>query len=271
MKIALHYKRENKEIIDIVNNEAKKYGLFFDEKNPDVVISIGGDGTFLRAIHTYINQLDKILFVGINNGTLGFFYDFAKDEIPSLIKMIAEKGYQIKEHHLIRGDIKCANKEETIFAVNEIRIENPFHTLISEVYINDEKLETFRGSGLLVSSTLGSSAYNKSLGGALMDNDINALQLTEIAPISNNVYRSLGSSFVLSNKKTITFSGDFKHVVVGYDYLNLEEKELVSIKISQADKVVRVLHNENHSDIQRIRKSFILWFIPIWKMILMRF
>lgn len=258
MKIAIHYKKENKEIIDSIHQEAKKYNFVFDEKEPDIVISIGGDGTFLRAVHTYLDQLDRILFVGINSGTLGFFYDFEKEDIPLLMKMIADSDYRTRKHSLLRGDIKYQDEEDIIYAVNEIRIENPFHTLISDVYINDDKLETFRGNGLVVASSLGSSAYNKSLGGALVDNDIDTMQLTEIAPISNNVYRSLGSSFVLSGDKEIAFMGSFRGSVVGYDYLNMEQKELLSIKITQADKSVNILYSKDHSHIKRIRKSFIL-------------
>ena len=258
MKIALHYKRENKEILNIINTEAKKYGLVFDDKNPDVVIAIGGDGTFLKAVHAYLDQVDSILFTGINNGTLGFFYDFTKEDIPSLIKMIVEKTYKVKEHHLLRGDVEYKGAKETIYAVNEIRMENPSHTLTSKVFINDEELESFRGNGLLVTSNLGSSAYNKSLGGAFMDNDIEMLQLTEIAAVSNNLYHSLGNSLVLSNEKVITFSGSIQDAVINYDHLQLEPKELVSVKISQSDKIIRVLHNKDYSYVKKIRKSFIV-------------
>ena len=258
MKIALHYKRENKEIIAAIKLEADKYGFSFDDKNPDVVIAIGGDGTFLRAVHTYIEQLDKVKFIGINTGTLGFFYNFSKNDFPLMMELLAKGEYNVKKHHLLRGDIKYENDDEIIYAVNEIRIENPFHTLISNVFVNDEELETFRGNGLVVASSLGSSAYNKSLGGALLDNDIEALELTEIAAISNNTYRSLGSSLVLSNEKTVTFAGEFKGAVVGYDYLNMEQKELVRITISQSEKVINIIRPKNHSYIERIRKSFIL-------------
>ena len=259
MKIGVYYyKDSNKEKADSITEEVNKYGFAIDNDNPDIVFSIGGDGTFLRAIHHYLNKLDKILFVGINHGTLGFFYDYNAEDLSNLLDSIKKNEYGIKEYSLLRGDIKSKNKEETIYAVNEIRIENPFHTLISDVYIDNEQLETFRGNGLVVASSLGSSAYNKSLGGSLVDHDLEVLQLTEIAPIANNVYRSLGSSLVLSKDKEITFSGSFHHVVVGYDYLNIQDKELESIKITNSDKKIKILYNKNYSFIKRIRKSFIL-------------
>ena len=259
MKIGIYYYKEsNKDKTEFIIQEAEKRGFVINNDNPDIVFSIGGDGTFLRAVHQYINKLDKIIFVGVNYGTLGFFYDFNKDDVPSLLDNISKKDFITKEHALLRGDIEFANIKETIYAINEIRIENPFHTLISDVFINDESLETFRGNGLLVASSLGSSAYNKSLGGALVDHDIDSLQLTGIAPIDNNAYRSLGSSLVLSKDKVVTFSGPIQGAVVGYDYLNIQNKELVSVKISYSDKKMKILHNKNHTFVKRIRKSFIL-------------
>ena len=74
---------------------------------------------------------------------------------------------------------------------------------VAYVYINDEYLETFRGNGLCVSTASGSTAYNKSLGGAILYSDVGMMQLSEIAGIHHNAYRSLGSSLVLDKKYTI--------------------------------------------------------------------
>lgn len=259
MKIGIYFKKENVEIINLIKEEAKKHHFEIDNEHPDVVFSIGGDGTFLRAVHKYIDSLPSIRFVGINNGSLGFFYDFKQEHIPMIMDGLLNDTYLCVEYPLLQGDVKFKNGQSKIYALNEIRIENPFHTLISDVYVNDEKLETYRGNGLIVSSSLGSSAYNKSLGGALIDSDISALELTEIAAIQNNIYRSLGSSLIISGDKSITFSGTLKNTVVGYDYLNEKnDDELLEVKVSYSDKKVRILYSKDHSYIQRIRKSFVL-------------
>ena len=259
MKIGIYFKQENKDIAELVKKEASKYGFELDDANPDIVFSVGGDGTFLRAVHSYIDRLDEIQFIGINSGSLGFLYDFSKDEIPSLMKKVSEKKCLVKQYPLLKGIVTYEFGTKEIFALNEIRIENPFHTLISDVSINDELLETFRGNGLIVSSTLGSSAYNKSLGGALIDSDIDALELTEVAGLENNVYRSLGSSLVIKGDKTITFSGKLAHSVVGFDNQVLDEDDDVqSVEISYSNKKVNIVYSEKHSYIQKIRKSFVL-------------
>ena len=138
-------------------------------------------------------------------------------------------------------------------------MENPFHTLIADVFINGEELETFRGNGLIVSSTSGSSAYNKSLGGALIDHDIDALELTEVAGISNNVYRSLGSSLVIKGDKKISLSCKDSNAVVGYDHLNIKkDDELLKLDVCYSERKVKIIYSEDHSYVQKIRKSFVL-------------
>lgn len=259
MKIALFYKTENLAIISKIKEEAKNNNIEIDNEKPDVVFSIGGDGTFLRAVHKYIDRLDSLLFVGINNGSLGFFYDFNVEEISLVMRSLAKGDYSSKEHLLLKGVAEYANKKEEFYALNEVRLENPFHTLISAVYINEEKLENYRGNGLIVSSSLGSSAYNKSLGGALIDHSLNALEITEIASIQNNAYRSLGSSLVINGDKKVSFVGPFKDAVVGFDHLNIKNDDsLEKVSVSYSDKKVRIIYSKEHSYVERIKKSFVL-------------
>ena len=257
MKIAIYFKKQNAENAKKVEQEALKHGFVIDNNNPDIVFSVGGDGTFLRAVHNYIDKLDKVLFIGINYGSLGFLYDFSKEEIPMIMEKISKNDFSVKEQRLLKGEVTYEYSKQDIFALNEIRIENPFHTLMSEVLINDELLETFCGNGLIVSSNLGSSAYNKSLGGALIDNDIEAMELTEVAGIQNKVYNSLNSSLIVNNNKTITFKGDIDKAIVGYDHLSLDnDDKLISVAVSCSDKKVRIIHDPKHSYIQRVKRGF---------------
>ena len=258
MRIGLFYKEKNNENAAFLKEQLAKNGFSLDNFNPDVVISIGGDGTFLQAVHAYINKLDSIKFIGVNYGSLGFFCSYTKEDIPELIKELKE-GLNVKQHSLLKGEIKYQDNEQVIYALNEIRIENPFHTLISDVFINEDKLETFRGNGLMVCSSLGSSAYNKSLGGALIDSDLNALELTEIAGLDNNIYHSLKSSLVVSENKKISFKGELSGTMVGYDNLSLNKEEsLKEITVSISDKKVSIVYSKNNSYIKKVRKSFVL-------------
>ena len=258
MKFGLYYKEKNSENAALIKEQLEKNGFVLDNINPDVVFSIGGDGTFLQAVHSYLDKLDSIKFIGVNYGSLGFFCGYTKENIPELIKEL--KGeLSVKKYQLLKGEIKYQNNEQVIYALNEIRIENPFHTLISDVFINDEKLETFRGNGLMVCSSLGSSAYNKSLGGALIDGDLNVLELTEIAGLDNNIFHSLKSPLIISGNKNISFKGDFSGIVVGYDNLSVQNKDVLKeVKVSISDKKVNIVFPKDNSYIKKIRKSFVL-------------
>ena len=201
MKISIYSKeKENKEIILAkVAELVKKYNHTIDNDNFDCILYIGGDGTFLRAVQENKDKLDKIFFIGIHNGKLGFFYDYTLEQLEEVFLDLENKDKYITEHRILQADLTLLDgNKETLYAVNEIRIENPFHTLVSDVYVDGEKLETFSGNGLIVCSSLGSTAYNRSLGGALICPTIDTLQITEIAPIFNRTYCSIGSSLVLS-------------------------------------------------------------------------
>ena len=101
--------------------------------------------------------------------------------------------------------------------------------------------------------------YNKSLGGALVDPDLNALELTEIAGLDNNIFHSLKSSLIVNGNKKISFKGDLVSTVVGYDNLSINKDEnLKEVTISVSDKKVSIVYSKNNSYIKKIRKSFVL-------------
>ena len=253
MKIGLFIKKEviNESLEKEIINKIVSSGNVFDNEKPELVISLGGDGTFLKAVHKYALTDDGVIFAPINKGKLGFFSDFVIDDVDEIINSFSK--FDIKHFHLLKADIG----NETIYAVNEIRIENPFHTLISEVFINNTELETFRGNGLVVSSSIGSSAYNKSLGGAVIDTDLEVLQLSEIAPINNSLYRSLKSSLVVSKDSMITFKGEFKDIVIGYDHLVKSDLHSNEISFSVSNKNLNLLVKRGHNHIARLSEAFI--------------
>ena len=255
MKIALVYKSEKVEssLIKTVKEKISASKFELVESNPDVVIFIGGDGTFLKSVHQYVDSLDHILFIGLCTGHLGFFFDYHEDEIDSLLSDLAHKKYVVDEFSLLE-----AKAEGKVFnAVNEIRIESPFHSLISEVYINDEYLETFRGNGLVVCSSIGSTAYNKSLSGAVVKPNIETLQLSEIAPINNAIYSSLHSSIVLDKDSKITLKAKTDSILIGYDQFVSDSNPALSLDLYLSTKKVSLAHKADYSYTKLLREKFI--------------
>ncbi len=239
-----------------LNQRLIQEGYIEDEAHPEYVFFIGGDGTFLRAVQHYLSSLSDITFIGIKTGTLGFFYAYDQDEISLLLEDLKQQNIQYQKYDLLQAELfQNETLLDRVYAVNEIRIENPFKTLISKVYIDGEYLEEFRGNGLLVSSTLGSSAYNKSCGGALIDTRLSLLELTEISPIHNTVYQSLRESLILDKNRSLTFKGDFENIVVGYDSeLYPAQKAMTHITIQNAKQQIRLARK---GFLKTIRNAFI--------------
>lgn len=244
-------------IAEKITQALEKKGLVREDKHPDFIFFVGGDGTFLRAVQDHINVVDRATFVGIHSGSLGFFCEYGHHDVDQLLKDIPSLSARASTYQLVELYLETT-QPKTYYAVNEVRIENPFQTLVTRVLIDDKEVETFRGTGLIVSSTLGSSAYNRSLGGALVDGHIPTLQLTEMAAIQNTVYRSLGSSLVLHPNRVIRLKGDFSSAIFGFDHqLHESSTPITEVRVRLSEKTIKIVHQFKHSYVETIRKTFI--------------
>lgn len=261
LKYSICFKKEaiTEMYIDSFKKRLSKDGFVYDEENPDYVFFLGGDGTFLRSVHKYIDIVDRIKFVGLNAGTLGFFLDYSTRDIDNLINDLLSGNVLEASYPLLQATVISKKETRQIYAVNEVRIENPFKSLVCDVSINEHKLETFAGNGLIVASSLGSSAYNKSLGGAVIEHNLPLLEISEIASIQNNAYRSLASSLVVGGDRVVSFFGKLDEVVIGYDHELIKDMRRVNeIKITLSDKKITLIRKVDHNYIDVLRKAFII-------------
>ncbi len=248
----------SKQVASHLKVKLEKHHVDFDDKNPQVVVFVGGDGTFLRAVNKYLDIINDIRFIGVHTGSLGFFCDFAVEELDRVVELVLEDKPHQKRYRLLEACLETDKERRHFYAVNEIRIENAQHTIISDVYIDELFFETFRGNGLLVSSQLGSSGYNKSIGGAIIESGLELLELSEIAPLSNNVYRPLNASIILRGNRTITFNGVAGQTILGYDHLNEKiDGNKFNLKVKLGDKKVTLIHNQSRPYLSTLNKAFI--------------
>jgi NAD+ kinase len=189
----------SKQVSDALKAKIKAEKLTLDDEHPDIVITVGGDGTLLTAFHHFRDQLATIRFVGIHTGHLGFYTDWRDYEVDELIDSLAHDNGQSVSYPLLDIFIKYGNgQKERLLALNEATIKKVTGTMLANVYIKDQLFEVFRGDGLCVSTPTGSTAYNKSTGGAVLSSELKAIQVSEIASINNRVFRTLGSPIVIS-------------------------------------------------------------------------
>ncbi|MGT2711307.1 NAD kinase [Streptococcus oriscaviae] len=185
-------------------DKLKEANFILTPKNPDIVISIGGDGMLLSAFHKYEKIIDKVRFVGIHTGHLGFYTDYRDFEVEKLVENLKlDTGARVS-YPILNVKVKMTDGREIVArALNEATIKRLSKTMVADVYINGVAFERFRGDGISVSTPTGSTAYNKSLGGAVLHPTIEALQIAEVASLNNRVYRTLGSSIVVPKKDKI--------------------------------------------------------------------
>ncbi|KRN89072.1 NAD kinase [Ligilactobacillus ceti] len=181
-----------------------------DEKHPEIVITIGGDGTLLSAFHKYQDQLESIRFVGVHTGHLGFYTDWREDEIDDLVVSLQSDNGQSISYPLLEVQVKYANEPhmKKYIALNEAALKKIGTTLVTDVYIGGEFFESFRGDGLCVSTPTGSTAYNKSLGGAVVHPNLEVMQVAEIGSINNRVFRTVSAPMIIAPRDWVTLYPD---------------------------------------------------------------
>ena len=224
-----------------------------DEKQPDIVFVIGGDGTFLRAVHRYENMLQKTIFYGLHTGTLGFYSDYAGDCFERWLRRFLDGYGEMRTFPVLF--IQAGEKR--LLGINEVRIENSLRTQELDISLNGRFFETFRGTGILVASQLGSTAYNRSIGGAIVEEGLNVLQMTEIAGIHHVKYHSLGASLILKPSTIIDLQAkDLSGAVIGADTEVLHLEKETDIQIGYSENVVHVWHTEDVSYFDRLQCLF---------------
>ncbi len=243
---------------DLSNNIKEKLlsdiKMMLDYKNPDIVIVVGGDGTFIDAVHKYPNSI----FFGIHTGHLGFYADYTTDCINDLINDINNSNYKLDQIDILDCKIKTKTNIINTFAINELTVISPPKTLILDVLIDDILFEKFRGTGMCVSTAYGSTAYNKSLNGAVVDSSLKVLQITEMAGINSNEYRTLGSPLLLAGNRKISFKCSCEEdIYVTVDNISYNLKDFNSLSITLGENKIKIGHNNKNDFLSRIRRTFL--------------
>lgn len=225
-----------------------------DDSNPETVIVVGGDGTFIYAVHKYIDRLKDVRFFGLHTGTLGFYSDYQDSDLDAFLDVLIHHTGKESELSVLRAEV-C---DKRFYALNEIRIENAARTQVMDVYVNDIQLETFRGTGMCVCTQLGSTAYNRSLGGAVIQEGLDLIELAEISGIHHSKYRSLDAPLVLKSESILRFEAEsFDGALLGVDsdVYPLDGSKSIEIKICTARKI-RILQGKKVSYFDRLKTLY---------------
>ncbi len=194
-----------------------------DNFDADFVISMGGDGTFLKAAERVADK--NIPIIGVKMGRLGFLADIDSTEIEESLKDILNGDYRIKEREVIMVESDGKTFESLNCAVNDIAIlKRDTASMISiRVSVNGEYLTTYLADGLIVSTSTGSTAYSLSNGGPIIVPGTNVFSLTAVAPHSLNIRPIVIADTAVitlevesrSNNFLVAIDGRSEHCTVG--------------------------------------------------------
>lgn len=174
---------------DLVDSGYKTFSNYESlDQSFDFLVSIGGDGTILRAA-TYVRN-SGIPIIGVNAGRLGFLAKVQKENIFAFLQLVVDKKYAVSERTLLSLECSPPNPELTDlnFAMNEVTVSRKETTsmITIETYLNHEYLSSYWADGLIISTPTGSTGYSLSCGGPVLTPEVHSLVITPIAPHNLN-------------------------------------------------------------------------------------
>lgn len=229
-----------------------------DYQQANIIVSIGDDGTFLQAVRK-TGFKDDCLYAGMSTtGQLNMYCDFHLDETEKMMDAMKNDEIEVRRYPTLEVTV---DGETNFYCLNEFSIRSAIiKTFVLDVFIDDLHFETFRGDGMIVATPTGSTAYNKSVHGAVVDPFLPCLQVSELASLNNNRYRTLGSPFILSSERKLTLKvvqDGNDHPTMGLDNEALSIQHVEKIEIKLSEKKIKTVKLRDNSFWEKVRRTFL--------------
>ena len=281
MKIAIFgqfYKTDPKHVSKLISILEKKNLIIFIEKNYleklydlpnsiktfsnldnsfDLLISIGGDGTILKAI-TYVKDLN-IPIVGLNTGRLGFLAKIQFDKLEEFIDTIVSGDYSVSERSLIEVYTSTENKDlkSLNFALNEISVgrKNTTSMIFIETKLDGKYLNSYWADGLIIATPTGSTGYSLSCGGPIIMPEAENLVITPIAPHNLNA-----RPLVIADNTEISLKIDGREneFLISLDSRITTLNKNTTVKIKKSSFTIKMIEFESESFLYTLREK-LMW------------
>jgi len=226
-----------------------------DDFDADIVISMGGDGTFLKAASHVGSK--NIPVMGVNMGRLGFLADVNPVSIERAFKSIYNNDFRTERHAVI--EVKSDGDWHTAcpYALNDIAVlKRDDASMISiRASVNGEYVVTYRADGLVISTPTGSTAYSLSNGGPIVAPQASVLCLTPVAPHSLNV-----RPIVIPDNAEITISVESRNhnFLVAVDGRSERCDEGQTLTIRRAPYDIQIVKRRGHKYFSTLREKM-MW------------
>ena len=259
MKAALHIKNLTKEhiegkraLVEALNRRSiEVVENWTPETTIDVMVSIGGDGTLLSAVHQIGGT--GIPVVGINFGHLGFLTTAGRDDIEKLADCLTNGRYTIEN----RTMLEVKTDESTLYALNEVYLHRQDQSplLHTQVEVDGYKVATYAADGLIVATPTGSTAYSLSCGGPILAPGSGSIVITPIAAHTLTL-----RPVVLSDNAVLRLHNEETDIVctLGVDSYVTKLVGSSAVEIKKASYQVRLVRIEQQNFFSAIRDK-LMW------------
>ena len=226
-----------------------------DLDNADYVISMGGDGTFLKAASRVGDR--NIPIIGVNLGRLGFLADVLPGEIEQMLENVFSHDYVIQEHTAILVESDGQPLQGDPVALNDIAVlKRDSASMISiRTYVNDDFLVNYQADGLIIATPTGSTAYNLSNGGPIIVPSGRSLCITPVAPHSLNIRPIVVNDTSVIRLDVVSRSHNF---LVAIDGRSEKVVEGTSLTIRKAPYTIKVVKQKNQRYFSTLREK-LMW------------
>lgn len=220
----------------------------------DCVLVLGGDGTVLQASYMVMERNTPLL--GINLGTLGYLAQIEKKEWKKALLKVLNGEYTIENRMMLEGEMPTGTSD---FALNDVVFNRsgPLTIMNLNVYVNGHFLNSFNADGIILSTPTGSTAYNLSAGGPIIEPGAQMIVLTPICPHTLN-----SRSVVLSGEDIVeieigrTSTAKVLEAEVSFDgSRNFAIKTGERVRIHRAQKVTRLVRLDQRSFLETLHRK----------------
>jgi len=229
------------------------------DKNPELSIAIGGDGSFIRMLKTSDYNVDTI-FVGINAGTLGFLQEIEIKELDFFLQSVKQGNYEILETGIQKNIITTKGETKEFHSLNEIIIRRKDLSLAKfDINIDDVHLERFIGDALIVCTSVGSTAHGLSYGGAIVYDSLYTMQLIPVGAVNNTINQTLKTPLILPDNVQIEVLPLVKseNMIISIDGENYEFNGVKSITTKVCTKKIKRLRLNHINLFKKLNSKFI--------------
>lgn len=229
-----------------------KFNKVLEAKLADYIFVLGGDGTFIKSLNAHFFNDQKV--VGINFGTLGFYSSYSSINQLDLVSILNDNNFS--SPYVLKITI---NNDQVFYALNECSIVAN-ETIAFDLSVDQFCLQTFKGSGILVSTSSGSTGKNLAFSGPIFNSLKNIYSLVEIGAVNHYYYNSIKAPLLLDNNKRLKIDKiiNAKKLLIAIDNRSINDLlfiESIDIELIKANLLIHQF-DDFKKNIAKIKSAF---------------